>query len=378
MRSIQLTAASARALDSLRPLTDILVRCSLHFASSLQVHDLLAMQHCNLTCLPENYQLKYYLYHILSWPQLLYVAEDTNSAGESKIVGYVLAKMDEEDESDQHGHITSLSVLRSHRQLGLATKLMSASARAMQQIFDASHCSLHVRQSNQAALHLYTKTLGFEVHSVEKAYYADGEDAFDCRLWFKLERREQAMTAKKYGHKKPIQTIVVPHASVQQHMNGKSKAAVDGVAAATESAEATAKAAIDAAKTDADDAKQQQQQQQQSGNKDKLESEDKENDETRAADAAVKAHLSPSQDDKSNPIATHPNAPNRSGITSPSDVNHLHKRSAPAKGKPAKAAAATGKAPETTESSGALALDEVSAAIAAIQKRALEAKQAAH
>ena len=49
----------------------------------------LQMQHCNLSCLPENYQMKYYFYHILSWPQLLYVAEDHKG----KIVGYVLAKM---------------------------------------------------------------------------------------------------------------------------------------------------------------------------------------------------------------------------------------------------------------------------------------------
>ena len=34
------------------------------------VEDMQAMQHCNLLCLPENYQLKYYLYHGLSWPQL--------------------------------------------------------------------------------------------------------------------------------------------------------------------------------------------------------------------------------------------------------------------------------------------------------------------
>lgn len=27
------------------------------------------MQHCNLLCLPENYQMKYYFYHGLSWPQ---------------------------------------------------------------------------------------------------------------------------------------------------------------------------------------------------------------------------------------------------------------------------------------------------------------------
>lgn len=47
------------------------------------------MQHCNLLCLPENYQMKYYFYHGLSWPQLSYVAEDE----EGRIVGYVLAKM---------------------------------------------------------------------------------------------------------------------------------------------------------------------------------------------------------------------------------------------------------------------------------------------
>ncbi len=74
-----------------------------------QVSDLNEMQNCNLLCLPENYQLKYaaphsalvqcvyvclllccryYMYHILSWPHLLYVAEDNG-----KLVGYVLAKM---------------------------------------------------------------------------------------------------------------------------------------------------------------------------------------------------------------------------------------------------------------------------------------------
>ncbi|CAN0022161.1 unnamed protein product, partial [Ectocarpus sp. 13 AM-2016] len=40
------------------------------------VDDLIQMQTANLWCLPENYQMKYYLYHVLSWPQLLFVAED--------------------------------------------------------------------------------------------------------------------------------------------------------------------------------------------------------------------------------------------------------------------------------------------------------------
>ncbi|MGH0170207.1 UNVERIFIED_CONTAM: hypothetical protein FKN15_060281 [Acipenser sinensis] len=83
------------------------------------------MQHCNLLCLPENYQMKYYFYHGLSWPQV----------------------MTEEDPDDvPHGHITSLAVKRSHRRLGLAQKLMDQASRAMMENFNAKYVSLHVRK----------------------------------------------------------------------------------------------------------------------------------------------------------------------------------------------------------------------------------------
>jgi len=136
------------------------------------------MQHCNLMCLPENYQMKYYLYHYLSWPQLLMVADDGG-----KIVGYVLAKM-EDDAKEPHGHITSLAVLRTHRKLGLATKLMNAAQEQMQVVFQADYVSLHVRKSNTAAFHLYSQTLGYLQHDIELKYYADGEDAYDMRKPF--------------------------------------------------------------------------------------------------------------------------------------------------------------------------------------------------
>jgi hypothetical protein len=80
-----------------------------------------------------SYFMKYYLYHALSWPQLSYVAVDVSRPKKTpydypRIVGYVLAKM-EEDPPDgiQHGHITSLSVMRTHRRLGIAEKLMKQS-----------------------------------------------------------------------------------------------------------------------------------------------------------------------------------------------------------------------------------------------------------
>ena len=62
------------------------------------------------------------MYHIMSWTHLPQVAVDEATG---KIVGYVLAKM-EDDEPIAHGHITSISVLRDYRKLGIATKLMRA------------------------------------------------------------------------------------------------------------------------------------------------------------------------------------------------------------------------------------------------------------
>ncbi|KAJ3907463.1 acyl-CoA N-acyltransferase [Lentinula edodes] len=121
------------------------------------------------------------LYHCATWPSISYVAED-----KGRIVGYILAKMEEETaEAEQpHGHVTSISVLRSYRRLGIAKKLMLLSQESMAS-HRASHVALHVRKSNRAALSLYRDTLGFEVHDIEQKYYADGEDAYAMRLTLK-------------------------------------------------------------------------------------------------------------------------------------------------------------------------------------------------
>ena len=151
------------------------------------VEDLLKMQQTNLLCLPENYQFKYYIYHYLSWPALLHVAEDHNG----KIVGYVLAKLEDEDvkPGEVQGHITSISVLRTYRRLGVASKLMSHAINMMQEYFDADFVSLHVRVSNRPALHLYHKNLGFDVRGIEKEYYGDKGDAYKMRKYFKKDKK---------------------------------------------------------------------------------------------------------------------------------------------------------------------------------------------
>ena len=105
---------------------------------------------------------------------------------EGKIVGYVMAKM-EDDENDKkkskdiEAHITSLSVLRTHRKLGIATKLMRAAHHQMVTVYGCTKCSLRVRVTNRAAISLYKDILGYVVHDKEKEYYADKEDAYDMQ-----------------------------------------------------------------------------------------------------------------------------------------------------------------------------------------------------
>ncbi|KAE8723745.1 N-alpha-acetyltransferase 10 [Hibiscus syriacus] len=84
-----------------------------------------------------------------------------------------------------HDHNTSLVVLRTHRKLGLAIKLMIAAQAAMEQVFRAEYVLLHVRKSNRATFNLYAQTLGYKIHDVEAKYYVDGEDAYDMRKQLK-------------------------------------------------------------------------------------------------------------------------------------------------------------------------------------------------
>lgn len=165
--------------------------------------DLIDIQDCNLKCLPENYNMKYYFYHGLSWPQLSYVAEE-----DGKIVGYVLAKLGEDTDEEPSGHITSLAVKRSHRRLGLAQKLMDQAARSMVECFNAKCVTLHVRKSNRAAYSLYAKTLRFEISEIEPKYYADGEDAYamkrDLISFAREEKLQPPDEAKFYETKRSL------------------------------------------------------------------------------------------------------------------------------------------------------------------------------
>lgn len=130
--------------------------------------DLLHIQSCNILNLPENYQYKYYLFHMLSWPKASWIAEI--GLDDPKIVGYILAKIEDDDSSNQlQGHITSISIMREYRRLGIAEGLMKQAGidvfelleKFIFEYYGAKTITLHVRKSNEAAINLYAKKMGF-------------------------------------------------------------------------------------------------------------------------------------------------------------------------------------------------------------------------
>lgn len=91
---------------------------------------------------------------------------------------------DDEKHSERLGHITSLSVLRTYRRQGLATRLMKATEFAMKTCYNADGVCLNVRVSNRAAIGLYEGVLGYKVFKEEVGYYADGENAYEMKKVF--------------------------------------------------------------------------------------------------------------------------------------------------------------------------------------------------
>jgi len=76
---------------------------------------------------------------------------------------------------------------------------MRRSQKEMEDVFEAEYVSLHVRKSNRAAFHLYSVTLRYVVNDVEKGYYADGEDAYDMRCYFKRDEKDETAAAEDVG-----------------------------------------------------------------------------------------------------------------------------------------------------------------------------------
>ncbi|KAL9102336.1 MAG: hypothetical protein Q9163_002517 [Psora crenata] len=170
--------------------------------------DIPHVQSTNITNLPENYFLKYYLYHALSWPQLSYVAVDVSRPKKTPYDPPKISECDEDasevgiggevDEAEPYAVKSFLylymypSILYFPKLKGGLTlsTLFPRTERAMVETYGARYVSLHVRMSNVAALQLYRDRLGFEVEKVESKYYADGEDAYGMKMDLDFIKRQ--------------------------------------------------------------------------------------------------------------------------------------------------------------------------------------------
>ena len=65
----------------------------------------------------------------------------------------------------------------------------------MENVYGCHTCSLRVRVSNRAAIALYKGVLGYDVHSVDENYYADGENAYDMKKTF--NKKDEPKTDEK-------------------------------------------------------------------------------------------------------------------------------------------------------------------------------------
>lgn len=98
----------------------------------------------------------------------LLVLETTAPASTVVGVGCLWAILEE-------AHITLLGIEPGYQRLGLGRWLLIHLLRAAGDR-GLTHATLEVRQSNQAALHLY-QSFGFRVAGERRRYYADGENA---------------------------------------------------------------------------------------------------------------------------------------------------------------------------------------------------------
>jgi peptide alpha-N-acetyltransferase len=153
----------------------------------VKISDFFPMQNTNLHCLAENYHMWYWLYHYLLSPQAAHVAFSATG----KIIGYVLGKIDDENQTPTgkgpvlpHGHITSVAVYSCYRKLGIATRLLRYTHYTLKECFHADHVDLNVRETNRAAHILYNRTLGYEFVMTEEKYYADGENGWVLRYTY--------------------------------------------------------------------------------------------------------------------------------------------------------------------------------------------------
>lgn len=138
--------------------------------------DLNSVISINLKTLPEHYTEYFFESLLREIPEAFIIAEMDNI-----VVGYIMCKLEFGFSNFRKlgfvkkGHVVSVALLQEHRGKKIGEALMMEGINGISNR-KGDEIYLEVRTSNGPAISLYHK-LGFQIKSVLKSYYRDGEDA---------------------------------------------------------------------------------------------------------------------------------------------------------------------------------------------------------
>ncbi|ELP93071.1 acetyltransferase complex ard1 subunit, putative [Entamoeba invadens IP1] len=119
--------------------------------------DLLSLQNYTLTSF-EGYPLQYYYFHYLSWPYIMYVAEDDKKS----IVGHIILKCEDGISLKNVISVTSLNVQLSSRNCGIGSLLLRMAINAAIEVYGARYCMLRINFEDNFLVHFLVNKNGFE------------------------------------------------------------------------------------------------------------------------------------------------------------------------------------------------------------------------
>jgi ribosomal protein S18 acetylase RimI-like enzyme len=134
-------------------------------------HDLNSLRAIEKACFPLDAWPLWDLIAVLTLPGVIRLKAEAGN----KMVGFVSGDI---HGAERTGWITTLGVLPEYRRQGIATALLKACEKEM----DQPCIKLSVRRSNLEAINLYTKE-GYTKDGLWPGYYPAGEDALILKKW---------------------------------------------------------------------------------------------------------------------------------------------------------------------------------------------------
>ena len=131
--------------------------------------------------LPEDYPYFFYKSILDNYPESFLVACNSNK----EIIGYIMWRVERTPSNNSlklknNGHLVSIAVLKTYRQLGIASTLLSHSMKKIKK-YKIDEFVLEVRVSNIEATNLYKK-FNYQTKTIKEKYYRDGENAYYMTL----------------------------------------------------------------------------------------------------------------------------------------------------------------------------------------------------